>query len=842
MSGVILLKLDEPTAVQPSDKLGNLDDLATEVASFVAAGTAVTARSTTITLATPAGVLPGDTLLMFAFSATTTQSDLTTGSLPAGWSLLSRVDTLPNGRLSALARRTVVAGEPATHVFPMTSTGVGAPLLGVIVAYRGLDPAAALVSGGVAEATATTSFPCPSLTLASASDLYLGWAPSNNNTASSTPPAGATERVDQGAAQSGFNRAVVFELRRGVAGATGTQTATASLTVSGVAAAYVLRARSSPLRVGAWTGFGRQFSQSGSGALVAADKSSNGTLLQRDVTIQGLLSVTLTGATGPMTVIARGLNDGTASERYAYGLELEQQAGFPGFVEVRWFWQDSAGTVRTQPAGVFKHPGDGVIFMLTATRRWVSSTRVVLRYYVADQLIAELESSNGDISGGTTGRTTVGARKAAGAFERYYNGVLDELAVYDNELSLPEIRHTWLRLTEYQPGGVETFAALAPPGSSWARPETDIGKRVKIVGQLLGGAAARADEVRALILPDAAPLGIVERWERITEQSAAPGDSLDVRHARLGSYFAREEGLSLPPLKEALSGPLALAVEDIQIDEFEHTVTDDFTSSISSAWLNGGDATWSIASGKLQGFAPAGSDLRWETRKVPALLHPCHPGRLFVSARVESADYSTGVTNQAFVGLALHNRHSGDWLWFGVFNNGGDPEIVFRTSVGGAAPSPFQNFTGTGLLVGTGPYILRIATDQSPGYSITDDEITLSLCEPAQGPEFFTQTINTGVTGGWHWAGFALASSLASTGGNTTIQFDDFVMHAADSDRPFYWYAFRDPLLAGTPDLVGGERLVQKIKPAYTIAHVITERACPCDDPVDGVCDHGPTA
>ena len=308
-----------------------------------------------------------------------------------------------------------------------------------------------------------------------------------------------------------------------------------------------------PARVSAWTGFGRQFVQASTNGLVAVDLSSNGTLLQRDVTIQVLISLTLSGASGPQTIIARGNNDGTASERYAYGLELQEQSGFPGFVEVRWSWQDSSGTIKAQAPGVFRSPGDGVEFMLTATRRWESTSRVVVRYYVNDQLIAELVSADGDISGGTTGHTTIGAQKSSGSYGRYFNGVLDELMVLDNELSIEEIRHTWRRLTEYQPGGVETFAALSPDGSVWYKnPGNDIAKRVKIVGQLLGLGVAGAEETRALILPDAMPLELAPRWEAICEQSAAPGDSLDVRRVRVVSYLSRDEGFLLDPIKQAL--------------------------------------------------------------------------------------------------------------------------------------------------------------------------------------------------------------------------------------------------------------------------------------------------
>jgi hypothetical protein len=587
-----------------------------------------------------------------------------------------------------------------------------------------------------------------------------------------------------------------------------------------------------PTRVSTWAGFGRQFAQASTNGLVAVDLSSNGTLLQRDVTIQALLSLTLTGASGAQTVIARGNNDGTASERYSYGLEVQESAVTAGYVEIRWFWQDSSGTIKTQAPGVFKHAGDGVEIMLTATRRWESTSRVIVRYYIGDQLIGELVSADGDIAGGTTGHTTIGARKAAGSYGRYFNGVIDELMVRDNELSLEEIRHTWKRLTEYQPGGVETFAGLSPPGAVWYKnPGNDIGKRVKVVGELLGLAVAGAEEVRALTLPDAMPLELAPRWESILEQSVAPGDSLDVRRARVVSYLSRDEGFQLDPIKQALSEPMDLDPTQIAIDELTNTITDDFSGgAIADMWFNGGGATWSLVAGELQGFANTGVNLRWEDRKLPWLLTPNEPGRRWLAAKISSY---TSMAQSVFGGLALHNRASNDWLWFGIYNNAGTKQLVWRRALGGDVPGAEHVLVTPS---GAGPYWLRIATP--PAASLGDFILSYSTTSSTVG--FTDVLINTGLFGDWLWAGFALYSNIASPASSTTITFDDFYLHDGDSLRPYYWYAYRDPGLPGSPDMVGSDRLVKKIKPAWTIASAIANRKVICDDQRDGLCDHGP--
>jgi hypothetical protein len=574
-----------------------------------------------------------------------------------------------------------------------------------------------------------------------------------------------------------------------------------------------------PARVSAWSGAGRQFTQSATNGLIALDRSGNGTLLQRDITIQALISLTLTGASGPQTVIARGTNDGTASERYAYGLELQEQSLFPGFVEVRWFWQDSAGNMKTQAPGVFQHVGDGAEFLLTATRRWESSSRVVVRYYVNDQLIAELVSADGDIAGGTTGHTTVGVRKSAGTYGRYLNGVIDELLVTDDEMSIDEIRHTWLRLTEYQPGGVETLIDLLPDVKWFRDPGSDLGAVIKVAGQLLGLAAAVAEAIRALTLPDAAGPERVAQWERICELAAAPGDSLDVRRARIIAYLQRAEGFQLDAIRTALAGPMDLRPDQVQILEYTNIVTDDFSAGIAAErWLNGGGATWSTTgASELQVTAPAGADLRWESRATPWLLTAREPGRLFVQAKLSSF---SALSQSVGAALALHNRHTGDWLWFGVYNNAGTLQVSYRLALAGQPGGVVNALTN----ISAGPVWLRISTSQAPTW-VDDGSLTLTYSTTSPTAGLVNTTINSGHTRGWLWAGFALFSTVASAPAATTVTFDDWSLHDRDSLRSFCWYAYRDPSLPGHPDIIGAQRLVQKIKPAYTHAAAITSKS-----------------
>jgi hypothetical protein len=284
----------------------------------------------------------------------------------------------------------------------------------------------------------------------------------------------------------------------------------------------------------------------------------------------------------------------------------------------------------------------------------------------------------------------------------------------------------------------------------------------------------------------------------------------------------------------ALAGPMDLDPSLIEIIEFTNTVTDDFSSGIvSDAWLNGGGAVWSVASGALQATVAAGVDLRYEARTTPFLLQAAEPGRLYVSAKISSFG---ALSQSAFAGLALHNRATNDWLWFGIFNAAGTSQLVWRAAVAGGAPG-----SGTVLVAhaGAGPYWLRIATSQAAGF-VDDGALTLSHSTLGSNAGFTNVAINSGHARGWLWAGLTLFSTVAAPPTTSTATIDDFMLHSGDSLRPYVWYAFRDMTLPGHPDLIGADRLCQKIKPAYTYAAAITSRKVICDDPRDGVCDRGP--
>jgi hypothetical protein len=579
-----------------------------------------------------------------------------------------------------------------------------------------------------------------------------------------------------------------------------------------------------------WTGRGLTFTAADLQGLVAADLSDGDSLLQRDATIQVLLVFDATNATGPATIICRGLGSSLA-EYYGWGLEIEESAGV---VEIRWLWQTTAGTVATVGAGTYQHPGDAAELLITATRRWVSTTEVVCRYYVGAQLVAEVTSTDGSISGGTTGHTSVGARKFGGSWVAPFSGTIDQIAVSDYEMSGEEVRATWERMTVHQPNGVVALRALEPPGAPWSRdPSSDIGRLLTATGQAVGLAAARAEELRQNWLPHRAYADNIGEWERLVGLPQDARVSLDARRLRVVAQLSRDNGYAPAQIRQALSGPLGLAAADVEIDEFGPTWSDGFATLEAERWhVEPAAAAWSIAAGALQVSRALGDDLR----AVPEYWSPCHvrasvDSHVDLVVQVKLATFWAALPANTIVGLFLYNRRSNDALWFGVANDGGTRKVGWRQYKAGVLSA---------LNVLSSPatdaaHYLRIRKLSATGAAFYELQWSTVSFDASTGS---VQTISTGLTEPEH-VGAAAMSTDAALGAALVATFDDFLTRAPRSRRGFYWYAFRDPGLPGSADLLGANATVKTIKPAHTHAYAIRSRSLLCDDDAS-VCDGGP--
>lgn len=591
---------------------------------------------------------------------------------------------------------------------------------------------------------------------------------------------------------------------------------------------------SMPVVADGLTGRARDFVAASSRALLASDKAGRDTLETRDATVRVLTSIRyLSAAAWPRALYVRGLGDGTAAQRYALGLELNKLAlpVSPVHLEMRLFWHDSAGALKTQPGGTFIPTTETGLVLLTATRRWVSTTSVVCRYYVNDQLLAEIATVDGDVAGATTGTTSIGARKNAGVWGRFWDGVVDQAQVLNYEMSHEEVRATWERLTVHQPAGVDLLAAMAPPGSNWGKDASSrVGKLVKIAGGLFGYALARARELRDNWLPDRTYVDEIGRWEALYGTAPKPLDSLDTRRTRVVAFSSRDNGYAPPQIQAALAEPLALAAADVQILEFTNRIDDAFASLATERWHAEPAGVWAVAAGVLTGTSSLGADMRWDgqVKNAYRCMTPMSSGVGRVAVVSKFTAYTAFADTLA--GLYLYNGRTHNALWFGFQNNAGNKlgYISFKDGVQGAftatadpAPAPM-------------PVWLRIIKDPDVagryvlGYSLIG----------ATGP--FTETTVNGLLDDAEWAGYAFLGTDSSAAGAATITADDFTLITPNGTRPCTWYVYRDPLLAGVGDMVGANAALKKLKPAHTHAAAITSKSLKCDSIADGGCDRGP--
>jgi len=137
-------------------------------------------------------------LLAFFWSGESNDSSLNTGALPAGWSTVATLNTGPR-QPAYLVRRTAVASEPTSHAFTSVATGSGRALVGVMLAYRGLDITAPLVASNVTNIVSAmgcivelsnTRASCPSTRVSAVSfsrtmQVSVAWAGGNK----ASPPA-----------------------------------------------------------------------------------------------------------------------------------------------------------------------------------------------------------------------------------------------------------------------------------------------------------------------------------------------------------------------------------------------------------------------------------------------------------------------------------------------------------------------------------------------------------------------------------------------------------------------------------------------------------------------------
>jgi hypothetical protein len=593
-----------------------------------------------------------------------------------------------------------------------------------------------------------------------------------------------------------------------------------------------------PTVADSFCGRGRAFvEESGFAGL---DVVPGASLLTRDVTIQALMSWDLVtqeslGSTG--TIVARGKGN-AAAEYVSYALELRVVDLARQIGELRFVWQDTAGVVKTQLGPHFVLPASGFM-MLTAVRRWVSSTSVELRYYIGDLLAGEFLSADGDIGGGTTGTFCLGFRYVAGVNDKHLVGVLDELRILNYEMSGEQVEATYARLARHQPRGYRALRDLMQPGAPVADdPNSRIQKLLRIAGHALGYVAAQAENVRRNLLPHRAYGPALEEWERALQESPRGGDSIAQRRRRLVAHLRQNAGVSPPGVAATIADLLALTKDQVKssLIAFDSTVYEDFSSGLQAErWWVEPAAQWSIASGGLR--VQNASSIPFATDWYTALQPIESNGR---AAQLISRITPTTVASTSEVGIAFYNFVTKSAILLGLRNTTGTYQVVLEKFFEGAS----QGITAPTTFGGVLP---------------TDVWLHLQQLDPGDGGGgFLPSALNATYRVGWSTtsglAGFTYTSGInhrtahqwaglyaRTLGGaaNIDARFDDAWLRAPFGSRTSCWYALRDLGLPGVPDLVGAHNAISRLKHAFTHATAITNKSLLCDDD-SRLCDRGP--
>lgn len=580
--------------------------------------------------------------------------------------------------------------------------------------------------------------------------------------------------------------------------------------------------------VDAALGRGRRYLPSSSRGWRAKDAIAGATLLQRDMSVQfvawwNFAGQNTYGQAG--AVYTRGKGD-AIGEYVSAGVELRVVNLAAGVGEIRWQWQDSAGVERLQPGGHFiPHATD--YMLLTATRRWVSPTNVVLRYFCGDQLLAEQLSTNGDIPGGTLGTTHIGARYTGGAYARFLDGVIDELRVVDYELSQEEIAATWKRLTIHQPRGYALLRELHDPGFPISQePSSRVQKETRWFGNGLGLAAAIGHAFADNAMPDRAHGQALAEWEDATKPVPLPrqGDSVETRRARVMGRMRAKGGASMDGVRAAVRELLDTSTFDFVA--FDQTTVDEWTTLNTTRWQFDPAAQWSIVGGRLQ-VASAAANIRFDGN-----LRDWYTARMAIGGNGRDAQISTAVDLQTFAangqtGLWLGDLARGNLMLFGVrYSSAGNVIPFYEQFTAWVSGGAFDLAGATAFTHG----FMRLRHDSS-GTGFPVFRCYLAVASES-GPYIATGSPVAPFAHapyGWQWAG----TFLRTVGGAATlnVKFETTKVRAPYGTRPFRSYVYRDPTLPGAPDYDAANGVLRRLKQSQTETFAVRTLVAKCDDP-----------
>jgi hypothetical protein len=317
-----------------------------------------------------------------------------------------------------------------------------------------------------------------------------------------------------------------------------------------------------------------------------------------------------------------------------------------------------------------------------------------------------------------------------------------------------------------------------------------------------------------------------------------PMATLAERRNTLLSFLRTVEGYSKPGVKQALEPTFDLDSADIEILEYSHFLVDDFTTVIGSMWhVHQAGHAITIVGDRLRIHLSNGVEAGWQRldggeRAAPHVK--CCVDRydddaepaLDAQTNVQVNNPIFGSNVQSCIGVAFTNQADDGIIIWGISKNAGSDVLTSVTILAGIETVAYHG------AVPAAPFFLDIKFVGVDQYELSTapggDRNDLTLVTTETGPE------NPG-------ACVLVAHGLTIGGPSSAdrIDFDDFRLYTPNGRRVFYWYAYRDPLLPGNPDIVAARLVVRRIKPAHTQASAVTITALECDDP-SSLCDDGP--
>lgn len=583
-----------------------------------------------------------------------------------------------------------------------------------------------------------------------------------------------------------------------------------------------------PTIVDAACGKGRLFWPSLSTALAAKDLTTGSSLVTRDCTVMAIVLWDVSGqalAGVPGTLVCRGDGSSSAAEFVAYQISLSAVDAPSRTGSIAWSWQDTSGTLHAQTGAQFICPTG--FALLTATRRWDSPTSVTCRYYIGDQLLDEITSADGSIGGGVTGTFFLGAQSLGGAvIANGFAGVIDELAVFDREMCQEEIEDTWLRITLYQPLGVQLYREMHDPGFPQSNePASDVQLENRWAGMALGFAASRIENIRRNLVPQRAYGQTLADWESALRPTRQPDQSLDARRARVLARLRQRLGSSPDGFRSSLAGLLGGAdPSQLSFLAFSNTWIDDFHTGLNTlrwdtrgnAWV-GNLSTVNFAAGDANQH-PWPSDKLYLRRSIDGDGRQAH--------QIVKLRFATSPTNSE-AGIYFGDHGHGNYFLLGLRNTGLANFHVFTEvfingiSQGGAID---QGDSGCPIGVGVVPvwlYIHQAEIDWEINWSLVDavtfgGPIVVASAPPAM-----------------QWAG-CYARTVGAVGSAMTAQFDDHTLRLPYGLSPLNAWVVLDAALGFKPDIPGARQIVETIKHIFVAGSFATTTAITYDDPDNG--------